>query len=242
MATTDRHARLLAEIRADLGAHINDGDAAYVRAVKRLVPRGARDPLREGLTSALRPVAERKLRQLATRTPLRLNLGSGFAPVPGWVNIDLAGAPVDVPWNLKRGVPFADGTVDAVFSEHVFEHIPLAGAHALAADAVRALRPGGIFRVAVPDAGALLRSYAGTDDETWALSRSTRMQSVMSLFYGNGHTTMYDEELLTTFCELAGLTDVRVRAYRESALGDAVPDSEHRREGTLYVEGAKPPG
>ena len=132
--------------------------------------------------------------------------------------MDLAGASVDLTWNLKRGIPFPDATVTAIYSEHLYEHLPIDAGLAVARAAVRALRPGGVFRVAVPDAGLLLRSYAGTDDEEWALSRPTRMQSVMSLFYENGHTTMYDEQLLTALCELAGLTDVTARQFGESVI------------------------
>src|SRR4051794_16602760 len=239
--TPEQRARLLDEIGADLGRHIQETDPAPIRSLKRVIPHGVRDPLREAVTGALRPYARVKIRRtLAAGGPLRINLGSGFAPIAGWTNIDLAGAPADVPWNLKHGIPFEDDSADAVFSEHVFEHIPIGGGLTLARDAVRVLKPGGVFRVAVPDAGALLRSYAGTGDAEWAESRSTRMQAVMSLFYENGHRTMYDAELLTALCELAGLTDVEVCDYRESRLGDGVPDSEHRRSGTLYVEGVKP--
>jgi len=81
--------------------------------------------------------------------------------------------------------------------------------------------------------------YAGTGDETWAMSRSTRMQAVMSLFYESGHRTMYDAELLTAMLAAAGAIDVRACAFGESRLGDDVPDSEHRRAGSLYVEGSK---
>ena len=240
-SSPQQRALLLAEIQHVNAARINAADAPRLKTLKRLVPHGVRDPLRERLTAAARPLARRRVAsRLASGPAPRLNLGSGYAPIDGWTNIDLLGAPVDVPWNLKRGIPFPDDSVEAVFSEHVFEHIPLNGALALIQDAVRALVPGGVFRVAVPDAGLLLRSYAGIDDEEWALSRSTRMQAVMSLFYENGHCTMYDDELLITLCELAGLQAVEVRQFRQSRLGDAVPDSDHRRSGTLYVEGLKP--
>src|SRR3954452_5900439 len=102
MATDDQLARLRAEITATDRARINPDDASHIRALKRVVPHGARDPLREALTAAARPRAQRKLAEIAGRPgPLRINLGSGHVPIEGWVNLDLAGAPVDVPWNLK---------------------------------------------------------------------------------------------------------------------------------------------
>jgi predicted SAM-dependent methyltransferase len=237
----DHLRQVLEAIEAEAPHTAHQDDPAPVKLLKRIVPHGARTPLRELVTTAMRPRAERQAQQLvASGQPIRLNIGSGFKPIAGWTNMDLAGASVDLTWNLKRGIPFPDATVTAIYSEHLYEHLPIDAGLAVARDAVRALRPGGVFRVAVPDAGLLLRSYAGTDDEEWALSRPTRMQSVMSLFYENGHTTMYDEQLLTVLCELAGLTDVTARQFGESAIEGPAPDSEHRRSGTLYVEGVKP--
>jgi predicted SAM-dependent methyltransferase len=45
--------------------------------------------------------------------------------MPRWVNVDLIAYPSDLPWNLRRPLPFDDGTIDAVFHEHVLEHFPL---------------------------------------------------------------------------------------------------------------------
>ena len=81
--------------------------AQPIRALKRVIPHGVRDPLREVVTAAARPYARVKIRRrISAGGPLRINLGSGFAPIAGWTNIDLAGAPADVPWNLKHGIPF----------------------------------------------------------------------------------------------------------------------------------------
>jgi predicted SAM-dependent methyltransferase len=215
------------------------GSPGYARAIKRILPAPAREPLRGLATTLVAPFARRRARELLARRPVRLNLGSGFAPVAGWINVDLLGPPVDLPWHLARGLPFPDGSVDAVYSEHLFEHLGLEAGRRLMAESVRVLRPGGVVRVAVPDAGLLLRSYAGTDDEGWALSRPTRMEAVMSLFYQHGHRTMYDAELLAAVVSGAGARDVRAMAFRESRLGAAVPDGEHRRDGTLYVEGVR---
>src|SRR3954447_24935540 len=115
MTAPEQLARLEQEIGTDLGAHINDEDAAHIRFAKRLIPHAVRHPARAALTAALRPLTERKVCELVGRQPLRLNLGSGWAPIAGWINIDLAGAPVDLRWDLRRGIPFPDSTADAVF-------------------------------------------------------------------------------------------------------------------------------
>ena len=55
--------------------------------------------------------------------PLRLHLGCGWNHLDGWVNSDLVGGKGDFAWNILRPLPFAPGTVDVVFLEHVFEHM-----------------------------------------------------------------------------------------------------------------------
>jgi predicted SAM-dependent methyltransferase len=238
------------ERRPDLGAvreylsrenpkHINAADPARVKVAKHLVPHRIREPARVQLTRAARPVMRRKLERLRLRSPLKLNLGSGYRPLESFVNIDLVGAPVDLAWNILDGIPFADGTVDAVLSEHVLEHVTLPQGQRVLQEAFRVLRPGGILRVAVPDAGLLLRSYAGTSNHDWAHAFPTRMLAVNALFYGHGHRTMYDDTLMVSQFEIAGFDEVATRHAGDSGISP-VSGSPSRAEGSLYVEGVKP--
>jgi predicted SAM-dependent methyltransferase len=203
-------------------------------------PTGARGRLRELATAMLKPVARRRLARLRGSPELRLHLGSGFLPRQGWIDIDLAGVRVDLVWNLKNGIPFEDDTVDAVFHEHLLEHLSLHDGFRLTRECHRAIKPGGVLRVAVPNAGDCLRSYAGVDDPDWARSRPTPMLSVQALFYEHGHRAMYDEQLLVAVLTAAGFEEVAGRGFGDSRLAPC-PDSEARRDGTLYVEGVKPP-
>jgi predicted SAM-dependent methyltransferase len=187
----------------------------------------------------LRPAARRQLAKLRQRPDLRLHLGSGFLPKEGWIDVDLAGAPANLVWNLKHGIPFADGTVDAVFHEHLLEHLDLRAGFDLSRECHRVLKPGGVLRVAVPNAGVCLRSYAGTDDPDWARSQPTPMLAVQALFYEHGHRAMYDEQLLVEVLVAAGFDDVAPREFGDSRISPC-PDTEVRRDGTLYVEGIKP--
>lgn len=208
---------------------------------RALLPENAAPVLRWVLTDLLRPWAQRRASALRDRSPLLLHLGSGRFPKVGWVNIDLIGVPVDLPWNLARGIPFPTGRADAVFHEHLLEHLSLVAGYRLLRECARVLRSGGVLRVGVPDAGAYLRSYAGMDDFIARLrpGRPTALLAVQEVFYRHGHRSAYDLETLQLLCRAAGFVRVEQRPFGQSRLCP-VPDSPHRRGETLYVEAVKP--
>src|SRR4029077_17458324 len=110
-------------------------------------------------TNAVRPWARRRARKFIA--PTRLHLGCGARHVDGWVNIDFIGVSrVDLPWDLRNQLPFADGSAEAVFHEHLLEHLPLNAVLTLLQECRRLLRPGGIIRVGVPDAGRYVQDLA----------------------------------------------------------------------------------
>lgn len=209
------------------------------RFVKRVVPARWHYPLREAATDALRLRERRRAQALADGDLLRLQLGSGRRQKPGWINVDLAfGAPVDLAWRLPRRLPFASGTVETIFHEHLLEHLPLERAVSLLDECHRLLRLGGILRIGVPDAGAYLEAYARDDEkllEKLRPNRPTRLLAVQDLFYLPGHRTMYDLQTLTLVLAASGFTESEPRSFGDSRLRPA-PDSEARRFETLYVE------
>src|SRR2546430_12396547 len=56
-------------------------------------------------------------------TDLRLHLGCGPNHKAGWLNIDLMDEVADLSLDLREPLPFADGSVKHVYSEHAFEHL-----------------------------------------------------------------------------------------------------------------------
>ena len=149
-------------------------------------------------------------------------------------NIDLLGAPKALPWNLAHGIPYPDGSVDVVFHEHVLEHMPYQAGFALTAECRRVLRAGGVLRFGVPDAEAVIRSYARQITTAWAESRPTAMLAVCGLFYEDGHRAMYDSLTLEMLCRAAGFGEV-ARAYDGESRIEPCPDSPSRR-GSAWVE------
>jgi len=69
-----------------------------------------------------------------------------------------------ITWNLARGIPFPDRTVDVVYHSHLLEHIDREDARTFLLECRRVLKPGGVIRVAVPDlekwANGYIRSIA----------------------------------------------------------------------------------
>ncbi|MDP2012886.1 MAG: class I SAM-dependent methyltransferase [Actinomycetota bacterium] len=91
----------------------------------------------------------RRLRKQMTPSMLAIDVGSGNTRLmEGVVNVDLMPYPnVDVVTSAD-GLPFADDSVDLVFSIAVLEHVP--DPHAAIAELVRVLKPGGQAYVFVP--------------------------------------------------------------------------------------------
>jgi ubiquinone/menaquinone biosynthesis C-methylase UbiE len=81
-------------------------------------------------------------------TPLRLNLGSGNRPLPGFVNVDARQLPtVDVVADV-RSLPFEDGTAAEVEASSLLEHFR--NPYEVLDEIHRVLAPAGVLRVRVP--------------------------------------------------------------------------------------------
>jgi SAM-dependent methyltransferase len=62
-------------------------------------------------------------------------------------------------WDLQKGIPFPDNSIDAVYHSHLIEHLDQAAARSLSREVLRVLKPGGIHRIAVPDFERACRRY-----------------------------------------------------------------------------------
>jgi predicted SAM-dependent methyltransferase len=197
-------------------------------------------------------------RSLLSGEPSRVNIGCGISPTPGWINLDIISHPGVYFWDCRSGLPFANGSIAAIYSEHFFEHLDLySEAYPFLRECLRCLRPQGVLRIVVPDAGAYLRAYNGpwerlanmrplycTPDgwrDGWlGQVYKTKMQLINAVFrQGYEHKYAYDDETLVFVLREAGFADVIVQQFRASVDPKMAPDRNDRRTESLYVEGVK---
>ncbi len=228
--------------------------------------------------------------------PKKLHLGCGLTTPEGWLNVDgswnarLAKWPLlrsllaavrlvprrqaDIAWSrnvffhdLRRPLPWADGTFQVVYSSHVLEHLHHADLVPLLRECRRVLEPGGVARMLVPDLRAIILEYMGQTRVPWdgppppsptaadrvntlMLLRSVErprgglMYRVYSAFADlHSHKWMYDGESLAHHMRAAGFIDVAERPLHDSRIPgvEAVESPTRVLDGRgVCVEGVKP--
>ena len=68
--------------------------------------------------------------------------------------------------DLRKGIPFENNSVDAVYHSHLLEHIDRANVKDFLKEIFRVLKPNGIQRIVVPDLYFLCKSYIDNYEKT----------------------------------------------------------------------------
>lgn len=90
--------------------------------------------------------------RIHSHNPDKLNLGCGRNVMNGWLNVDLFSmSPKILTMDASKPYPFPDESFDYIYSEHMFEHLDLAGQQNMMRECYRVLRPGGVLRLAMPN-------------------------------------------------------------------------------------------
>jgi SAM-dependent methyltransferase len=126
---------------------------------------------------------------VASRTT-RVHLGCGLNTPQGWINVDgswnarltkypalrkLLGslhiaprALTNIAWDrqllchdLRKVLPFADNSVEAIYASHLVEHLYHEEAKRLLQECFRVLKPAGVLRLVVPSLETIVAEYMG---------------------------------------------------------------------------------
>jgi len=203
---------------------------------------------------------------------MKLNLGCGAQVISGWINVDYAlGARLfkfplfrwvnnklnlfNISWNdeifiqnLLKRLPWADNTVNIVYSSHTLEHMSKEEGLAFLKECHRVLRKGGIIRILVPDLKSVIKRYEGgvirADDFVEDLGvlyiqKGNYLKDKMAPFIQFPHKCMYDTPTLIEILNKIGF-DVKNRGFLESDIPDIKDiELESRTFNSVIVEGIK---
>jgi predicted SAM-dependent methyltransferase len=151
---------------------------------------------------------------------MRLHLGCGPVRLDGWTNIDLDSPVADLQHDLRQPLPFADGSVDAIFCEHFIEHVTREEAVQFLSRCRRLLKPGAPIRVTTPDLHWIIAMYLGRQVDHWSdvqWSPDTPCRLINESMRLWGHQWVYDREDLHALFAEAGFGDRRDAVYRRSS-------------------------
>ena len=201
---------------------------------------------------------------------IRLNLGCGPNAPLGWVNIDRSpsmildsvpgakwalhhviglhpGHLVKWPRGIRRhdvtkGLPFADGSVSAIYSSHTLEHLYLDDAERVLRECRRVLSAGGILRLALPDSRLLARCLVdgGSGLEfnkglnAQPLVRPSLRSRLIALTGANVHRWQPTADLVRNLLQDAGFHGITELTFQNGALPD-LATVEHRME-SMFIE------
>lgn len=163
---------------------------------------------------------------------LRLHIGCGDKPLPGWVNIDRVARAPGVTTDLDiTDLPYADQSVDAVLAEHVFEHFTFAEERLAWHEIARVLRTGGTLTLEVPDFEWVCETFLEANDD-WRVfytvgakddyagcgrALDQRWGILQTMFFGNQngsgqfHHSAYTEAKLRAIAASLGFQTVALR-------------------------------
>lgn len=153
----------------------------------------------------------------------RLHLGCGGRILKGWANIDRYHADNVVAWDLAKGLPVKDDSVDYIYSEHFIEHLPRDATLTLLRECRRVLSPGGVFRVSTPDLKRLISDYHDQKLEVWSdvdWYPQTPCQLLNEGMRSWGHEFVYDQPELESMLVEAGFTRTRRMSHGSSDYTD----------------------
>jgi len=159
----------------------------------------------------------------------KLHIGSGHNKLSGWLNSDIDPIRNTIILDATHKFPFEANTLDYIYSEHSFEHLPFNGGQSMLKECYRVLKPGGTLRLATPDVRFLFDLYH--DDRTplqndyieWTSSAflgercpHTALGVINNYVRDWGHTFIYDEETLHASLKAAGFEDIVPAKIAES--------------------------
>jgi len=163
--------------------------------------------------------------------PIKLELGSGGNPQPGYVHLDIRpdSPHVEIFHDLQEPLPLPDCSVEKILANHCLEHITWRKIRRLVQECYRVLLPGGKIFIRTPDLEFIVQGYLNNRttpehplDEAFIREQfgevTASWWAILKLFSGqdypaNFHYACYDFKTLKEIFQQCGF--IKIERIRE---------------------------
>lgn len=140
-----------------------------------------------------------------------VNLGSGNSTSQEFINVDAQILPeIHYISDITKLRMFSNNSVDMIYACHVVEHIPRSKLVYTLQEWRRVLKPGGIFRFAVPDFDKLIEVYTDSDKKIESIENQLMGQDAPHHNHCSIWNKKYAEKVLTE----AGFHSIKTWDYK----------------------------
>ena len=171
-----------------------------------------------------------------------LELGAGSKKGGnGWLTVDVIPG-CDIYYNLRKGIPFPDNSVNKIYSSHFFEHLSSEEIILFLKECKRVLIPGGNFSICVPNAKIYIENYYNNtilqEQDYFSYKPAYNFYSMIDYvnyiaYMGGEHKHLFDEDNLLAILRFIGFDHVATRPF------DPNLDLIKRHHLSIYAEASK---
>lgn len=211
------------------------------------------------------PIYTKKKLSKQLKTYKKINIGCGYSPIPGWLNIGLFGER-DIPYgfirkhshcdvlhfNVLNNLPIKNESVKYIYAAHFIEHLRYNNGIDVFKLIYNYLEKDGILRLTFPDLQKWAKNYRQHNNAFFDEYRTkflkhevlikTNSEVFMSQIHGHGHQWGYDFESIKHFLGMIGFNNIQEKKISESNIPDIKmieEDAIFRDFETTYVEAYK---
>lgn len=98
-------------------------------------------------------------RRFQASHPKNIDLGCGPKTKPGFTGVDLKDCGQDIVWDIRNGLPFADNSIENVFSSHFVEHLTRPDICELINELLRVCKIGAHISICCPHSSSVEADY-----------------------------------------------------------------------------------
>ena len=180
-----------------------------------------------------------------------IQFGCGICAPPGWRNFDAGpvlwiqkhtsllnpllqrrGYPIYPVSHIEYadvilGLPVPPGSADGIYCSHILEHLAFDEFQVTLRNVFQYLKPGGLFRLVLPDLEFIVKQYMESDDPEAAIHMMKEMgqkralrglKSALQLLFGRSrHLWMWDYKAMAHELQRAGFVNIRRAYFNDSA-------------------------